>query len=127
MKPDYQSYTLEELYDVEVNIDKDAYPERHKDLLHELKLREEAKPKVEIKEDIKKPKRTNKEKIITSSFILIAAAACLYYGNIPGKHGGLSMEDDPYFFWGTLLFCVGMAVKQLLTLVYNSKQGDGDT
>ncbi|WP_068546930.1 hypothetical protein [Thalassotalea crassostreae] len=129
MKPDYQSYTLEELYDVEVNIDKEAYPERYKDLLHELKLREEEESEVEVKEDTKKPKRkrTNKEKIITSSFILIAAAACLYYGNIPGKHGGLSMEEDPYFFWGTLLFCVGMTVNQLLTLESNKKQCDGDT
>jgi hypothetical protein len=129
VKPDYQSYTLEELYDVKVNIDKEAYPEMYKDLLHELKLREEATPKVEVKEVAKKPKRkrTNKEKIITSSFILITAAACLYYGNIPGKNGGLSIEDDPYFFWGTLLFCVGMAINQLSTLEFNPKQGGSDT
>jgi hypothetical protein len=129
VKPDYQSYTLEELYDVEENIDKEAYPERYKDLLHELKLREDAKPQIEVKEETKKPKRkrSNKEKITTSSLILAAAAACLYYGYIPGKHGGLSMEEDPYFFWGTLLFCVGMAVNQLLTLEYTQKQCDSDT
>lgn len=129
MIPDYQSYTLEELYDVKSNIDKDAYPERYKELLQELILREKAEPKVIVKEAVKKPKRkpTNKEKIISSSIMLFTTVVCIYYGKIPGKHDGLSMEEDPYFFWGTLLFCAGFAVNQLLTLERNQKQSGDDT
>ena len=104
MKPDYKSCSLEELHDVKVHIDKDKYPERYQELLNEIAMRESSVPTPEVEEVIKpKRKRTNKEKIITSAFILIAAVACIYYGNIPGKHGGLSMDNDPFFFWVTLL------------------------
>jgi len=131
MKVDYCSYTLEELYDVHENIDKDAYPERYKELLKELASREkeEAAKEPDEAEEIKKPKRkrTNKEKIITSSFVLIAAAACLYFGEIPGKHGGLSIDDDPIAFWITMIFCVGLAVYQLLTLEPNAESSVNDT
>lgn len=126
MKPDYQSYTLEELYDVKVNIDKEAYPERYENLLIEIKLREEAAPKVMQKATKTKRKRTNNEKIVTSSFLLIVAIAVFYFEYIPGKHGGISMKEDPFFFWGILLFCVGMAVNQLLTLESNQKKSDHD-
>lgn len=79
----------------------------------------------EVEEVIKpKRKRTNKEKIITSAFILIASVACIYYGKIPGRLG-FSMDNDPFFFWVTLLFCVGLAVNQLLTL--DAKQGSNGT
>jgi hypothetical protein len=66
-------------------------------------MREASVLRPEVEEVIKpKRKRTNKEKIITSAFILIAAVACIYYGKIPGKHGGFSMDNDPFFFWVTL-------------------------
>jgi hypothetical protein len=53
MKPDYKSYSLEELYDVKDHIDKDKYPERYQALLHEIALREAAVPTSEVI----KPKR----------------------------------------------------------------------
>lgn len=129
MKPDYQSYTLEELNDVKSNIDKDAYPERYKELLQEIMLRGKSEPKVIIKEVARKGirKPSNKEKFISSSIMLIITVVCLYYGKIPGKHDGWSMEEDPYFFWGTLLFCVGFAINQLLTLEKSQKQSGDDT
>ena len=123
MEPDYQSYTRDELYDVKSNINKDAYPERYKALLQELARREKAQPKVTVKETVKKPKRkvTNKEKIISSAIMLIIVVVCIYIEKIPGKHDGYSMAEDPYFFWGTLLLCVGFAVSQLLSLERNKK------
>lgn len=118
MEPDYQSYTLEELYDVKSNIDKHAYPQRYKALLHEFALRENAEAKSIPKEVVIKPKRkiTNKERIISSSIMLIITVSCIYYGKTPSKYDGLSMEEDPYYFWGTMMFCVGFAVSQLLAL-----------
>ncbi len=126
MTPDYKSYSLEELHDVKVHIEKDKYPERYQELLNEIALREAAVPIPEIQEVIKpKRKRTNKEKILTSAFILMTVIAFIYYGQIPGKHGGLSMDNDPIFFWITVLFCIGLAVHQLLNL--DVKQGSNDT
>ena len=61
-----------------------------------------------------------------TSFLLIVAIAVFYFEYIPGKHGGISMKEDPFFFWGILLFCVGMAVNQLLTLESNQKKSDHD-
>lgn len=118
MNPDYQSYTLEELYDVRAKIDKELYPARYEYLLKEISVREHKLPKKPVTEDSEKPKRkrTNKEKIVSSTLILSAVGLCLYYEKIPGRHGGLTMSEDPYFFWGTLLFCAGLAINQLLTL-----------
>ena len=129
MEPDYKSYTLDELYDVKSNINKDAYPQRYKALQQELARREKAQPKVTVKETVKKPKRkaTNKEKIISSAIMLIIVVVCIYIEKIPGKHDGYSMADDPYFFWGTLLLCVGFAVSQLLSLERNKRQSDTGT
>ena len=115
MKPDYSSYSLEELYDVKDHIDKDKYPERYQELLHEIALREAAVPTSEVI----KPERksNNKEKIITSAFFFMAAIACIYYRKIPLKHGGeLSMDNQPFLFWFTLLVLVSLAVYPLLTL-----------
>ncbi len=115
MKPDYKSYSLEELYDVKDHIDKDKYPERYQALLHEIALREAAKPTSEVI----KPERksSNKEKIISSAIFFMAAVACIYYGKIPLKHNReLSMDNQPFLFWLSLLVLVGLAVYQLLTL-----------
>jgi hypothetical protein len=115
MKPDYKSYSLEELYDVKDHIDKDKYPERYQELLHEIALREAAVPTSEVIKP--KRKRSNIEKIITSAFFFIAAIACIYYGKIPLKHGReLSMDNQPFLFWVTLLILVSLALHQLLTL-----------
>ena len=129
MKPDYRSCTLEELHDVHSNIDKGAYPERYQELLTELSTRKKTEQKAVVEKKIKKPKRkrTNKEKVISSGFVLIAVVACIYYEKTPGKHGGLSMIEEPYFFWGTLLFCVGLALNQMLTLESKKKLRNSDT
>lgn len=46
MKPDYQSYSLADLYDVRSRIDKDTYPERYEELLKEIAQREKHKSEV---------------------------------------------------------------------------------
>jgi len=115
MKPDYKSYSLEELHEVNERIDKDKYPERYQALLHEIALREAAVPTSEVI----KPERksSNKEKIIISAFFFMAAVACIYYGKIPLKHNReLSMDNQPFLFWLILLVIVSLAVSQLLTL-----------
>lgn len=40
MKPNYASYTLEELLDTLEHIDADKFPERHKEILAEIKKRD---------------------------------------------------------------------------------------
>lgn len=118
MKPDYQSYSLADLYDVQSRIDKDTYPERYEELLKEIADREKHKSEVTVDSVAHKPKRkrSNKEKIASSLLLFIAVGACIFYGHIPGKHGGFSMENDPYIFWGLLLVGAGLALNQLLTL-----------
>ena len=133
MKTDYSSCTLEELHDVHSHIDKVAYPQRYQELLKELTSREtdeeESVKKPDTTKNLKTPKRkrTNKDKIITSYFVLTAAAACWYFEKIPGKNGGLTIEDDPIAFWVTIVVCVGLAISQLLTLESNEESSVSDT
>ncbi len=41
MKPNYKNYSLDELYDVYDNIDRESYPQRFKEVCEQIKLKEE--------------------------------------------------------------------------------------
>jgi hypothetical protein len=49
-KPDYSSYTIEELLDCKANIDKDAWPDRYKEILATIAIHVE-KPEEKMRHD----------------------------------------------------------------------------
>ena len=132
MNPDYHSYTSEELEDVCSNIDKDRHPERYQNILNELSTRRlseqdrnvDIAPKATEPKPKSKKKRSKKQKITSSLAIFIAVAAFIFYGKIPGRHGDLTAEGEPYFFWITIAILVSLAINNLLTIKWSVKSQD---
>ncbi len=52
MEPNYNKYTLDELYDVEANVDSNRYPERLQNIQSEIKNRGSSTPLVEKSQSI---------------------------------------------------------------------------
>jgi len=68
-----------------------------------------------------------KGKIISSSIVLFIVVCCIYFDEIPGRHGGLNSQDDPFWFWATLTFIIGMCVHQLLNIKTAKTTEESDT
>ena len=69
---------------------------------------------------------SDKGKIISSSIILCIVVCCIYFDKIPERHGGLNSQDDPFWFWTTVIAIVAMSLYNLTT-ISNSKVAESDT
>jgi len=74
-----------------------------------------------------KRKYSNKSKIISSSIVLFIISLCIYFDEIPGRHGGLNSQDDPFWFWATVFIVVCMCLYNLLTLSGSKISVESDT
>jgi hypothetical protein len=68
-----------------------------------------------------------KGKIISSSIILCIVVCCIYFDKIPGRHGGLNSQDDPFWFWTTVIIVVAMSLYNLMTLGNSKAAAESDT
>jgi hypothetical protein len=75
--------------------------------------------KLQEQENLKENQNNSKLKnYIAPITILILVVFCIFYGKIPGRHGGLTPEEDPFFFWGTLSVITGMCFNRLMSTKY---------
>jgi len=119
MESNFSKYTVAELKDICSNIDQVRDPELYQKVMEELRIQESLQEKYTDS----KVKRS-----IAPSVILILVVICIFYEKIPGRHGGLTPEEDPFFFWGTLVVISGMCLNRLLsTKAIKKKNGVGDT
>lgn len=78
--------------------------------------------KSQEQESLKENQNNSKLKnFIAPITILILVVLSFFYGKIPGRHGGLTPEDDPFFFWGTLFVITGMCINRLVSAKHKSK------
>lgn len=106
MESEFSKYTVVELKDICSNIDQEKDPILYKKAMDELI----------IKKSLKEKYTDSKLKSsIVPIIVLILVAICIFYGKIPGRHGGLTPEKDPFFFWGTLVVITGMCLNRLLS------------
>lgn len=127
MEVKYHEYTTQELEDVRANINKDKYPERYQAVVDELSTRKPKKvDSFELKdEEIASPKpkrkRSNKARVISNSIFIAIAVSCIYFERIPGRNGGITLVDSPYWFWSVIVLCFGLCLVDLSKIENNDK------
>lgn len=103
MKPDYQSYTKDELLDVMQNIDREAWPERYSEIKKQLQKFEHQAEDNNLNETPKKSYWReidfNKfsEKAITL-FFMLWLFYILFTGEIIAKHSYIEFDSSPKTF-----------------------------
>lgn len=104
MEIDYSKYSIDELFDIRQNIDKETYPERYAALLVELDLR---KPEIDSIAKLKE------EAFVSRTFDHIKALAWLQIG------GGVAMSLMLLFSGVAELFSIGCGIL-LIGLAFSS-------
>ena len=131
MHQDYSKYSLNELYDVEEHIERDAYPERYQLILEQIRLKESVSSKsVNATQSAETPDIVAKPKSISSRIIsIIFVAAFLIYSLISGQIGAkgkvLSVTESPEVFWGIIIMLVLFIFYDLFK-IYKIKNGAKD-
>ena len=96
-KPDYKSYSYDQLIDVKNHVDKEKYPDRYSEVCGLL----EKMDKPNVIKPIKKKRRklTISDHVIFGIISLLVIVYQVWSGHTIGRHGGFSMQDQPIIFW----------------------------
>lgn len=115
MEPDYTNYSIEELNDALLNVDKDTYPLRAKKIEEEIEKRNkiQSAPEEQTKPIDEKKFGVGAQLFLTllSVFFLYNGVSDLLAGETYARGGGhYNPTDNPIMFYGHILLYVGLSV-----------------
>ncbi|MBT1064464.1 hypothetical protein KJY73_12820 [Bowmanella sp. Y26] len=128
MEPDFSKYSIEELEECLISIDRERYPERAAKIEKHLKaLSAEETQRIE-KIPLEQRKIIDKNSRYGSYLVIVVSLLffilMLYTGEIPMRHSdNVKIEDDPIMFYFILVIFLFMAVWQALNIyIYRYKR-----
>jgi hypothetical protein len=114
-KPEFSTYSLEELVDSYKHIDKVKFPDRVEEIKNEIRLRNSGiEPAVssEIMTYKKSESNVKKRKKSARGLVLAiwpaAVIFAIYYGKFPSRNGLVHFKDEPGSFITYLLIFIGV-------------------
>ena len=116
-KPDYNSYTYEQLLDVQKHVDKEKYPDRYKEVCDLLARMD--KPQVAKKIKKKAVKFTNSDHVFAGLTCFVIFAYHLWKGSTIGRHGGFSAVDEPLIYWFFNSVFIGLGIYNFGCVIFN--------
>ena len=115
-KPDYEKYSLQELYEAAESVDTNLYPERAREIRDKIQLRLK-NPREEDEELLNRFKEVahQKEKqskdwkgsLVSAVIIFIALVVSIFSGKLVTRRHEISFEDNPMLFYFVTILFVG--------------------
>ena len=121
MEPDYSSYSIEELNDALVNIDKAAYPQRAKKIELEIakrsKVNSAAKEQSAVKSETKFGAGSQLFLALLSVFFLYNGVTDLLEGETYSRGNNYyNPTDNPIMFYGHILLYIGLSIVMVVMI-----------
>jgi len=74
-----------------------------------------------------KKNESRKDKLIGPVAILIGIGFAIYFEKLPGRNGGLTPQEEPYFYWGIIIFAVIFCLDKIFAVIETKKEPDKDS